>query len=174
LKHGTEPNWEVIQAIRAQVPKAPWLSFKEVERVRDLPLHLEIAPTDVVGELYNFVRKEVEEFFSDDMVRPVEDFRGLIAAGPYPATPKICLESQPRATPKVELNLSQRAGSGVPLSEPLDVRCRLLCQLLCAPPDELLKLVDFEKLAVRNGLFRQSLGFHVVFVQILAGHFRAE
>ena len=83
LKHGTEPNREVIQAIRAQVPKAPWLSFKEVERVRDLPLHLEIAPTDVVGELYNFVRKEIEEFFSDDMVRPVEDFRGLIAAGRF-------------------------------------------------------------------------------------------
>ena len=83
LKHGTEPNREVIQAIRAQVPKAAWLGLKDKERVRELPVHLEIAPTDAVGELYNFVRKEIQEFLSDETVRPIEDFRGLIAAGRY-------------------------------------------------------------------------------------------
>lgn len=83
LKHGTEPNRETIQAIRAQVPKAPWLSLKDKERVRELPVHLEVAPTDAVGELYNFVRKEIQEFLSDETVRPIEDFRGLIAAGHY-------------------------------------------------------------------------------------------
>jgi hypothetical protein len=36
-----------------------------------------------VGELYNFVRKEIHEIFSDEVVRPIEDFRGLIAAGHY-------------------------------------------------------------------------------------------
>jgi len=37
----------------------------------------------VVGELYNFVRKEIQDFFSEESVRPIEDFRGLIAAGHY-------------------------------------------------------------------------------------------
>jgi len=83
LKHGTEPNREVIQAIRAEVPKAPWLGLKDKERVRELPVHLEVPLTDAVGELYNFVRKEIQEFFSDETVRPIEDFRGLIAAGHY-------------------------------------------------------------------------------------------
>jgi len=83
LKHGTEPNREVIQGIRAQIAKAPWLSLKEKERIRELPVHLEVTPTDAVGELYNFVRKEIQEIFSDDAVRPIEDFRGLIAAGHY-------------------------------------------------------------------------------------------
>ena len=83
LKHGTEPNREVIQGIRAQIPKAPWLSLKDKERIRELPVHLEITPTDAVGELYNFVRKEIHEIFSDEAVRPIEDFRGLIAAGHY-------------------------------------------------------------------------------------------
>jgi hypothetical protein len=83
LKHGTKPDREVIQAIRAQVPKAPWLGLKDKERVRDLPVHVEVPPTDAVGELYNFVRKEIQEFFSDETVRPIEDFRGLIAAGHF-------------------------------------------------------------------------------------------
>ena len=83
LKHGTQPDREVIQAIRAQVPKAPWLSLKDKERVRELPVHVEVPPTDAVGELYNFVRKEIQEFFSDETVRPIEDFRGLIAAGHF-------------------------------------------------------------------------------------------
>ena len=83
LKHGTQPDREVIQAIRAQVPKAPWLGLKDKERVRELPVHVEVPPTDAVGELYNFVRKEIQEFFSDETVRPIEDFRGLIAAGHF-------------------------------------------------------------------------------------------
>ena len=37
LKHGTEPNQEIIQKIREEVPQAAWLKLKEVERVRDLP-----------------------------------------------------------------------------------------------------------------------------------------
>jgi hypothetical protein len=83
LKHGTTPNQEIIQKIREEVPQAAWLKLKEVERVRDLPLHLDIAPTDVVGELYNFVRKEIHDFFAEENIRPIEDFRGLIAAAHY-------------------------------------------------------------------------------------------
>ena len=34
LKHGTEPNQEIIEKIREEVPQAAWLKLKEVERVR--------------------------------------------------------------------------------------------------------------------------------------------
>ena len=36
---------------------------------------------DRIGNLYNFIRKELDDFFSD--VRPVEDFRGAICGGSY-------------------------------------------------------------------------------------------
>jgi hypothetical protein len=76
LKHGTEPNADLIADVRKQVKTAPWLRLKNAQYVNDLPEHLDVAPTDKIGNLYNLLRKEVGEFFSD--VRPLSDFRGLI------------------------------------------------------------------------------------------------
>jgi hypothetical protein len=81
LKHGTLPNQEVIAGIRKQIVTAPWLKVKDEKRIGDLPLHLEVSPTDRIGRLYNMLRKELEDFFSD--VRPLTDFRGLIVNGRF-------------------------------------------------------------------------------------------
>jgi hypothetical protein len=76
LKWGTEVNQELIGEIRKKVPLAPWLQFKDRERVSDMPVHLEVLPTDKIGYLYNLARKEVEDFFSSTL--PIGDFHGLI------------------------------------------------------------------------------------------------
>src|SRR6516165_8018009 len=81
LKHGTLPNQEVIARIRKQIVTAPWLKVKDEKRVSDLPLHLNVSPTDKIGRLYNMLRKELDDFFSD--VRPLGDFRGLIVNGRF-------------------------------------------------------------------------------------------
>ena len=81
LKHGTLPNQEVIAGIRKQIVTAPWLKVKDEQRIGDLPLHLDVSPTDRIGRLYNMLRKELEDFFSD--VRPLADFRGLIVNGRF-------------------------------------------------------------------------------------------
>jgi hypothetical protein len=77
LKWGTEVNQELIAQIRKKVPLAPWLQLKDKERVGDMPLHLEVLPTDKIGYLYNLARKEVEDFFSSTL--PIGDFHGLIS-----------------------------------------------------------------------------------------------
>ncbi len=81
LKHGTLPNQEVIAGIRKQIVTAPWLKVKDEKRIGDLPLHLNVSPTDKIGRLYNMLRKELDEFFSD--IRPLADFRGLIVNGQF-------------------------------------------------------------------------------------------
>ena len=81
LKHGTMPNQEMIISARKEVPTAPWLRVKDVKRVGDLPLHVAVSSTDKIGRLYNMLRKELDDFFSD--VRPLSDFRGLIVNGRF-------------------------------------------------------------------------------------------
>ena len=81
LKHGTMPNQDVIVSVRKQVITAPWLRLKDEKRAGDLPLHLTVSPTDRIGRLYNMIRKELDDFFSD--VRPLADFRGLIVNGRF-------------------------------------------------------------------------------------------
>ena len=76
LKWGTEVNQELIAEIRKKVPLAPWLQLKDKERVSDMPVHVEVLPTDKIGYLYNLARKEVEDFFSSTL--PIGDFHGLI------------------------------------------------------------------------------------------------
>ena len=76
LKWGTEVNQELIAEIRKKVPPAPWLLLKDKDRVGDMPVHLEVLPTDKIGYLYNLARKEVEDFFSAKL--PISDFHGLI------------------------------------------------------------------------------------------------
>ncbi len=78
LKHGVEPDEERLREIRKQVNQAPWLKCKRAQHVRDLPLAVEAGQTDRIGALYNIVRKELDEFFTD--VLPLEAFRGVIAA----------------------------------------------------------------------------------------------
>jgi hypothetical protein len=81
LKWGVEPNQEVIGRIRQEVGTAPWLKLKRIQRVSQLPMQIPAAATDHIAELYNFIRKELDDFFSD--VRPVQDFRGAICGGTY-------------------------------------------------------------------------------------------
>jgi len=81
LKHGTEPDQEVIRNIRKEVKAAPWLKFKNKRRISETPEHVDVPPTDVVGQLYNFVRKELEKFFSE--TAPLTEFRGLIVGDSF-------------------------------------------------------------------------------------------
>ncbi len=81
LKHGTMPDQNVIVSVRKQVTTAPWLRLKDEKRVGSLPLHLTVSPTDKIGKLYNVIRKELDDFFSD--VRPLADFRGLMVNGHF-------------------------------------------------------------------------------------------
>jgi hypothetical protein len=82
LKHGTQPNFKLIKQIREQVSGAAWLETRLAERVAELPMSVEAPPTDVIGQLYNAVRPEMEELLGD--ARKIRDFRGLVACGTYP------------------------------------------------------------------------------------------
>jgi hypothetical protein len=77
LKHGVQPNEDLIAEIRKQVRTAQWLKLKRVRHVRDLPISIEVAPTDRIGVLYNILRKEIDEFFADRL--PLDSFRGVIS-----------------------------------------------------------------------------------------------
>ena len=88
LKWGTEVNQDLIAEIRKKVPLAPWLQLKDKERVSDMPVHLEVLPTDKIGYLYNLARKEAEEFFSSTL--PIGDFHGLITGEHF--TREMCQE----------------------------------------------------------------------------------
>ena len=85
LKHGTEPNRERISEIRKEVgAAAPWLKCKTARRTEELPLHFDgLASSDVVGELYNSVRKEIHSFLSKEETLPVSSFGGLIAGAKF-------------------------------------------------------------------------------------------
>ena len=45
LKHGTQPDQEVIRNIRNDVPTAPWLKLKQKRRIEDMDEHLESMAT---------------------------------------------------------------------------------------------------------------------------------
>ena len=79
LKHGVTPDQDKIRSIRElikQTPAAQWLRAKRVRSVRDLPEHFDSPATDRIGGMYNLVRKELTDFFSNRM--PVGQFRGLV------------------------------------------------------------------------------------------------
>ena len=50
LKHGTQPDQEVIRTIRNDVPTAPWLKLKQKRRIEDMDQHLEVDANDKVGK----------------------------------------------------------------------------------------------------------------------------
>ena len=76
LKHNVQVDQEVIKRIRGEVPKAPWLATKEAKRISDMPMEVAISSSDIVGQLYNHVRKEIGILFQD--VFPLRDFGGMI------------------------------------------------------------------------------------------------
>lgn len=79
LKHGVTPDQDKIRAIREQIkqtPAAQWLRAKRLRSLKDLPERVEGPVTDRIGGMYNLVRKELTDFFSNRM--PVSQFRGLV------------------------------------------------------------------------------------------------
>ena len=78
LKHNTNADRSKLRGIRQQVLPAPWLALKEAKAInaQELPLSLEILPTDRIGRLYNILRKHIEELMEKPF--PIEQFRGLI------------------------------------------------------------------------------------------------
>ena len=76
LKHGVRADTKLLNEIRQQVPMCPWLLLKNVQRVSELPLRLEVQPTDRIGALYNVLRKEIEELFEAPL--SISSFRGLL------------------------------------------------------------------------------------------------
>ncbi|MCZ2075519.1 MAG: hypothetical protein LC130_11035 [Bryobacterales bacterium] len=79
LKHGVAPDQDKIRAIREQIkqtPAAQWLRAKRLRSLKDLPERVESPVTDRIGGMYNLVRKELTDFFSNRM--PVSQFRGLV------------------------------------------------------------------------------------------------
>jgi len=87
LKHGIQPDQEIIRNIRNEVRKAPWLKLKQKKLIADLDEHLSVEERDKVGKLYNFLRKELGRYFSDTAVAPLSDFRGLIGGASF--TPEV-------------------------------------------------------------------------------------
>jgi len=90
LKHGTQPDQDVIRSIRNEVNKAPWLKLKQKQRIAEMDEHLPVTERDKIGKLYNFLRKELGRYFADAAVAPLSDFRGLIGGGEF--TPEIFAE----------------------------------------------------------------------------------
>ena len=90
LKHGTQPDQEVIRNIRNDVRTAPWLRLKQKRRIEDMDEHIEVDANDKVGRLYNFVRKELGRYFGPAATAPLSDFRGVIGGQNF--TPEIYQE----------------------------------------------------------------------------------
>jgi len=90
LKHGTQPDQDVIRGIRNEVSKAPWLKLKQKRRIAELNEDLPVTGHDKIGHLYNFLRKELGRYFSDSAVAPLSDFRGLVGGAEF--TPEIFAE----------------------------------------------------------------------------------
>src|SRR5262249_3531694 len=53
------------------------------QRISEMDEHLSITERDKIGKLYNFLRKELGRYFSEDAVAPLSDFRGLIGGADF-------------------------------------------------------------------------------------------
>src|ERR1017187_1739099 len=76
LKHNVAVDQAVIKRIRGEVPKAPWRDAKEARRISPMPMDVPVCGTDIVGQLYNYVRKEIGILFEETL--PLRDFGGMI------------------------------------------------------------------------------------------------
>ena len=76
LKHNVQVDQEVIGRIRKEIPKAAWLQTKDARRISEMPMEVSIGSADIVGQLYNHVRKEIGLLFEETL--PLRDFGGMI------------------------------------------------------------------------------------------------
>lgn len=84
LKHGVTPDQEKIRSIRElikETPAAQWLRAKRVRSVKELPERFECPASDRIGSMYNLVRKELTDFFTNRM--PIAQFRGLVQGNDF-------------------------------------------------------------------------------------------
>ncbi len=77
LKWNVQPDRERIDRISKQIRNAPWLAFKWVTQLSQLPHHLPIAMTDRIGTIYNHVRKEFPDL--SESKAPISEFKMLVA-----------------------------------------------------------------------------------------------
>ncbi len=81
LKHGVRSDAKILQDIRAKIGySAPWLALKDCETIDDLPLYLEVLPTDKVGWMYNTLRAVLEDVVGTPL--QIHQFSGLITGHP--------------------------------------------------------------------------------------------
>ena len=64
LKHGTQPDQEVIRDIRNEISKAPWLKLKQKRRIVEMAEHLPIAEHDKIGQLSTISSAKSLDVFS--------------------------------------------------------------------------------------------------------------
>jgi hypothetical protein len=76
LKHNTCADKAVIKAIRDQAPKPLWLDLKNATSLKELPMSLEVLPTDRIGMCYNVLREEIDLMMGTPM--QVSQFAGLL------------------------------------------------------------------------------------------------
>lgn len=76
LKHNVRADRSKLREIRREVGVAAWLALKDAKTVTELPMMLEVLPTDRIGRLYNTLRKDIEDMLERPF--PIEQFRGLI------------------------------------------------------------------------------------------------
>ena len=75
LKHNTRADLSKIKEIQATCGKALWLKMKNVKSVSEL-LELEVKPTDMIGFMYNSLRKDLVEMMDKPM--EIRQFQGLL------------------------------------------------------------------------------------------------
>ncbi len=76
LKHNTCADRSVLKEIRERAPKPAWLSLKNPTSLDDLPLQIDVLPTDRIGRYYNSLRPEIAFMMGEPM--QVTQFAGLI------------------------------------------------------------------------------------------------
>ena len=81
LKHGVRSDPAVLKQIRIKIGySAPWLALKMCESIDDLPLYLEVLPTDRIGWMYNTLRAVLENVVGKPL--QIHQFSGLITGNP--------------------------------------------------------------------------------------------
>jgi len=78
LKHNTRADYEVIKAIKAVTPAAPWLAYKECTTMTQM-VHIkdeDLQPTDNVGFMYNTLGTDLATMLGAPM--QINQFQGLM------------------------------------------------------------------------------------------------
>jgi hypothetical protein len=80
LKWGVRANMKRVREIEKEVPMAPWLQLKWAEKISDFPDRLDVLSTDVIGNMYNELRPDIQAMLEEPL--PIRFFRGLIKGVP--------------------------------------------------------------------------------------------